>query len=82
MAYIGTYYAIGSTWILTLLNYCLTGWFNGYLDHYYVDSFNIYFAIVMVFAALGNVALAVLRYRAEERSLFGTCEFLLGPWLS
>jgi hypothetical protein len=71
MAYVGTYYAIGSTWILTLLNYSLVGWFNGYLDHYYVDSFKIYFSIVMVFAALGNVALAVLRYRTEERSLFG-----------
>lgn len=75
MAYIGTYYAIGSTWILTLANYCLTGWFNGYLDHYYVDSFKIYFSIVLVFAALGNVSLAVLRYRVEEKSLFGACRF-------
>jgi hypothetical protein len=74
MAYIGTYYAIGSTWILTLLNYCLVGWFNGYLDHYYVDSFKVYFSIVMVFAVLGNFALAILRYRTEERSLFGACQ--------
>jgi hypothetical protein len=74
MAYIGTYYAIGSTWILTLLNYCLVGWFNGYLDHYYVDSFKVYFSILMVFAVLGNFALAILRYRTEERSLFGACQ--------
>ena len=69
MAYIGTYYAIASAWILTLLNYCIIGWFNGNLDHYYIDSFKIYFAIVIVFTAVGNVALAVLRYRIEERSL-------------
>src|SRR2546423_3279048 len=75
LAYIGTYYAIGSTWILTLLNYCLVGWFNDYLDHYYVDSFKIYFSIVMVFAGLGNFALAILRYRTEERSLFGSRQF-------
>lgn len=69
MAYIGTYYAIGSAWILTLLNYCIIGWYNGFLDHYYIDSFKVYFSIVLVFTALGNIALAVLRYRIEEATL-------------
>lgn len=69
MAYVGTYYAIASAWILTLANYLLIGWFNGYLDHYYVDSFKIYFAIVVVFNCLGNVALAVLRYRLDEQGI-------------
>lgn len=71
MAYVGTYYAIGSAWILTLANYFLTGWYNGHLDHYYIDSFKIYFSIIIVFNALGNLALAVLRYRIEEKTLFG-----------
>jgi hypothetical protein len=44
------------------MNYFIIGWFNGYLDHYYVDSFKIYFSIVVVFQALGTVSLAVLRY--------------------
>lgn len=74
MAYVGTYYAIASAWILTLTNYLIVGWYNGWLDHYYVDSFKIYFAIIIVFSALGNVALAILRYRIEERSLFGSRE--------
>ncbi|KAL8918292.1 MAG: hypothetical protein Q9208_007460 [Pyrenodesmia sp. 3 TL-2023] len=69
MAYVGTYYAIGSAWILTMLNYFLIGWFNGHLDHYYVESFKIYFAIVIVFSALGNLALAVLRYRLDEMGI-------------
>ncbi len=69
MAYVGTYYAIGSAWILTLANYFLVGWFNGHLDHYYVDSFKIYFAIIIVFNALGNIALAVLRYRLDEADI-------------
>jgi Glycosyl transferase family group 2 len=72
MAYIGTYYAIGSAWLLTVANYLLVGWYNGWLDLYYIDSFKIYFAIVLVFSGLGNVALAILRYRIEERSLFGS----------
>ncbi|KAL8693957.1 MAG: hypothetical protein Q9218_001315 [Villophora microphyllina] len=69
MAYVGTYYAIGSAWILTLMNYFLIGWFNGHLDHYYVDSFKIYFAIIIVFSGLGNIALAVLRYRLDEQGI-------------
>lgn len=69
MAYIGTYYALGSSWLLTLLNYFLTGWFNGHLDHYFVDSFRVYFAIIVVFSALGNLSLAVLRYRIGEKGM-------------
>jgi hypothetical protein len=74
LAYIGTYYALGSAWILTLLNYFLIGFFNGSLDHYYLDSFKVYFAIVIVFTAVGNVSLAVLRYRIGEMG------FIQGLW--
>jgi membrane glycosyltransferase len=70
MAYVGTYYALASAWILTFANYFLTGWFNGDLDHYYLDSFKVYFAIVVVFTAVGNLALAVLRYRIAEKGFF------------
>ncbi|KAL9119564.1 MAG: hypothetical protein Q9187_003883 [Circinaria calcarea] len=69
MAYIGTYYAIGSAWLLTLMNYCVVGWFNGWLDKYYIDSFKIFFSIIIVFTAIGNLALAILRYRLGEQSL-------------
>jgi hypothetical protein len=74
MAYIGTYYALASAFPLTLANYFIIGWFNGYIDHCYLDSFKIYFAIIVVFTGLGNVALAILRYRVEERSLFSVCK--------
>ena len=73
MAYIGTHYALASAYILTLVNYLIVGWFNGILDHYYLDSFKIYLAIVIVFTVLRNVALAVLRYR-EGRDLVSTCK--------
>jgi hypothetical protein len=70
MAYVGTYYAIGSAWILTLANYFLTGWLNGHLDHFYLDSFKVYFAIIVVFTALGNFSLAALRYREGSKGFF------------
>lgn len=70
-SYIGTYYAIGSAWLLTVTNYLLTGWGFGLYEKYYADSFSIFFSVVMVFTGLGNLSLAVLRYRLEKRRLFG-----------
>lgn len=70
LAYIGTYYAIGSTWLLTLLNYFLIGFFNGALDHFYTQSFRVYFALIFVFTLIGNLALAILRYRIQESPLW------------
>jgi hypothetical protein len=69
VSYIGTYYAIGAAWIMTTVNYFIMGWFNGYLDKYYVDSWQVWFSIIIVFNGLGNLALAVMRYRIGERSL-------------
>ncbi|KAK3995126.1 glucans biosynthesis glucosyltransferase H [Cladorrhinum sp. PSN332] len=69
MAYIGTYYAIAAAWSITLANYFITGWFYGAYDKYYLDSFAIYISIIVVFNGLGNLALAVLRYRLSEKSL-------------
>ncbi|ROT40965.1 glycosyltransferase [Sodiomyces alkalinus F11] len=69
VSYIGTYYAIGAAWIMTSVNYFLIGWFNGYLDQYYIDSWRVWFSIVIVFNGLGNVSLAVMRYRIGERGL-------------
>ncbi|KAI1766719.1 glycosyl transferase family group 2-domain-containing protein [Hypoxylon sp. FL1150] len=69
ISYIGTYYAIGAAWILTSVNYFLMGWYNGLLDKYYLDSWKVWFSIIIVFNGLGNVALAVMRYRVGERGL-------------
>ncbi|WZH49140.1 glycosyl transferase family group 2-domain-containing protein [Fusarium acuminatum] len=69
LSYIGTYYAIGAAWIMTTANYFLMGWFNGYLDKYYLDSWQVWFSIILVFNGLGNLALAIMRYRSGERTL-------------
>ena len=71
ISYIGTYYAIGAAWIMTTANYFAVGWFNGYLDKYYIDSWKVWFSILIVFNGLGNLSLAVMRYRIGQRSFFG-----------
>jgi len=67
--YIGTYYALASAWPLTLLNYFVLGWYDGMLDEYYQSSFAMLITIITVFSALGNVSLAVMRWRSGEKAL-------------
>ncbi|KAI9715008.1 MAG: hypothetical protein M1812_006221 [Candelaria pacifica] len=80
ISYIGTYYAIGAAWIMTTANYFAIGWFNGYLDKYYIDSWKVWFSIVIVFNGLGNIALAVMRYRIGEKS-FGAALLENFKWI-
>lgn len=68
LAYIGTYYAIGYSWLGTLMNYFLIGWLNGHLDHYYMNSWRVWVALIVIFSGAGNLALAIVRYRGEDRS--------------
>ncbi|GAW17010.1 hypothetical protein ANO14919_064590 [Xylariales sp. No.14919] len=70
-SYIGTYYAIGASWIITLFNYFLTGFFYGLYDKYYLDSFAIFVSVIVVFTGFGNLSLAILRYRLNQKSLIG-----------
>lgn len=69
ISYIGTYYAIAAAWILTTVNYFLKGWWPDQLDRYYLDSWQVWFSIVIVFNCLGNFGLAGMRYRTGERTL-------------
>ncbi|KAF2761334.1 hypothetical protein EJ05DRAFT_491960 [Pseudovirgaria hyperparasitica] len=70
LGYISSYYALASGFPLTILNYFLIGWFNGHLDKFYMESWKVFLSLVIVFSLLGNVALAVLRYRLGEKALF------------
>lgn len=69
MSYVCTYYALGAGWLLTVGNYFIMGWFAGYVDEFYLDSFAIYFGMIVIFVCLSNVSLAVLRYRIGEKDL-------------
>ncbi|KAH7176638.1 Ncp1-like protein [Dactylonectria macrodidyma] len=72
ISYIGTYYAIGAAWILASVNYFLVGWYNGYLDWFYLDSWKVLLSILIVFNGLANIALAAMRCRVGERNILGS----------
>ncbi len=69
MSYICTYYALGAGWLLTVANYFIMGWFAGYVDQFYLDSFAIYCGMIVIFSGLSNISLAILRYRTSEKGL-------------
>lgn len=37
------------------------------MDKYYIDSWKVWFSIVIVFTGLGNVSLALMRYRISDK---------------
>jgi hypothetical protein len=46
--------------------------FNTAIDKYYMNSWNIWLALVVVFNILGNVSLATLRYRCGEKGFLSS----------
>jgi hypothetical protein len=72
LAYMCSYFALGSALLLSMLNYFLVGWFRDELSSCYLTSWNVFISLVVIFNLLGHVALAFLRYRTGERSLLGS----------
>lgn len=64
-SYIFSYYAIGCSWFLTILNYFLKGWAVP-VDGYYLGSWQITFACICLFIGLCNVSFITLRYRLKQ----------------
>jgi hypothetical protein len=70
LGYIVSYYALASSFPMTVMNYFIVGWFNGSLDKFYLDSWTLLLSVVLIFAVVGPVCLALLRYRLGEKSLW------------
>ncbi len=66
-SYIFSYYAIASSVVLSIMNWAIEGLFNGYLDHFYQDSWRIWITVVVVFVGLGNFSSAVSSDESRER---------------
>jgi cellulose synthase/poly-beta-1,6-N-acetylglucosamine synthase-like glycosyltransferase len=72
MSYMCSYFALGSSLILTIANYFIVGWFRDEISGAYLMSWNVLLSLIVVFNLFSNVALALLRYRTGERSLLGS----------
>ncbi|XPS79894.1 hypothetical protein M3J09_011863 [Ascochyta lentis] len=72
IGYVSSFYALASAVPLGALNYFLVGWFNGELDKFYVESWQVFVALIVVFNLFSNVCLAVMRYRLGEMGLLAS----------
>ena len=68
MAYMFSYYGLAAAAMLSVLNYCLLG-LSFEVDGYYLKSFEIWLACMVVFPGAGNVAFTLLEYRIGHRHL-------------
>lgn len=66
LAYIFSYYAIGSAWLLSIVNYFITGWFDGSLDHSYVSSWAITVSVLLIFGGVTPFVQAVMTHRMKK----------------
>lgn len=56
---------------LSLMNYLLLGWAAS-IDGFYLHSFEIWLACMVVFPGLGNLGYTLLEYRLGHRSLLAS----------
>jgi hypothetical protein len=56
---------------LSIINYFVLGWASD-IDGYYMHSFEIWLACLVVFPGAGSLAFALLEYRLGQRSFFGS----------
>lgn len=69
MGYMGTYFAIASSFFLLVVNYFVVGWYNWGYAAIYIDSMTVFVAVMVVFGAASQVAYCVARYRIFRTNL-------------
>ncbi|KAJ3715235.1 glycosyl transferase family group 2-domain-containing protein [Lentinula guzmanii] len=70
-SYMFSYYGIAAATVGSTLNYLLLG-LGPDLDRFYLHSFEILLACVVVFPALGNLGFTMLEYRLGHRSIWSS----------
>lgn len=70
LGYIGTYYAIGASLPLSMVNYFLTGWIADTLDHSYLPSWDMLCGTLFIFLLVSPITFAWYRHRLGDKNLF------------
>ncbi|EAW08577.1 uncharacterized protein ACLA_033130 [Aspergillus clavatus NRRL 1] len=70
IAYIFTYYAIGSGMLLATVNYVILGLFDSDIDHLYLPSWGIWCSLVVVFNGFSSIAFSMVRHQLKEETFW------------
>ncbi|CAG8618998.1 2120_t:CDS:2, partial [Acaulospora colombiana] len=68
LAYMFSYYGIAASFTLSVMNYFVIGW-RAPIDGMYLQSWEIWVAIVFIFPLCGNLAHTLLEYRLGQKGL-------------
>jgi hypothetical protein len=66
LAYMFSYFAIAAGFLLTAMNYFVLGWSSD-VDGYYMHTFEIWLACLVVFPGAGSFAFSILQYRIGQQ---------------
>ncbi|CCG84107.1 protein of unknown function [Taphrina deformans PYCC 5710] len=70
LAYMGTYYAIASWWVLALINYFILGWYNVHITNLYQSAFKILLSTLIIFNVVTPFINAIFKFRTRQGNLF------------
>ena len=72
LAYMGSYYAIGSQWLLAVFNFALLSWYQVQITKLFQSSFQIIIAVLLVFDVAVPVASAIYRHRTGQANVIAS----------
>jgi len=77
-----SYYGIAASATLSVVNYFILG-MAFEVDAFYMHSFEIFLACIVVFPGAGNVSFSIFEYRLGKRDIFSAAfeNFLYVPFL-
>ncbi|KAJ7510955.1 glycosyl transferase family group 2-domain-containing protein [Mycena galericulata] len=70
-SYMFSYYGIAASMLLSIVNYLILGWALD-IDGFYMHSFEIWLACMVVFPGAGNAGFTLLEYRLGSRDIFSS----------
>lgn len=70
ISYMGTYFAIGASLIMLVVNYFIVGYYNWGYSRIYIDSMKIFVSVMFVFSVGSQIAYIVARYRITKKTIW------------
>lgn len=69
LGYMGTYYAIATSFIMLIANYFIVGYYEWGYSRVYIDSMRVFISVMVVFGCATQLAYIIGRYRIYKKSV-------------
>lgn len=69
LGYMGTYYAIATSFIMLICNYFIVGYYEWGYSKVYIDAMRVFISVMVVFGCASQLAYIIGRYRIYKKSV-------------